>query len=411
MACLTKGKNLVPKCDGPHTEFTDAESRARNYVFCPTCKSVRTDFSAKTKKLAQRNTERVQFIKSLTEQEGLTGTSMQRRVTARTEQVIIETFNEACSGRAPADFALMACGSMARNEMVAFSDIDAVLVLSNDDARTLEYFQGVVLTMDRRLNMAGGYESGFQFCPGGLSPKVFCNVTEALIEQATDPKAGDHVRGALFTRLVYGNEIWAKEYQKACEKALKDGGRTKAAAIENIKKVFRDKARDYPEIKRDDLAANLKSSIYRPVHMIMNELALYYGVPSSNTREQIIGLIEKKKMTLKTANFFMQVLEDYAKVMTAYQLKQSQEIHMVRIRENRKTDVWDGFANANPAQLPLLSNAHVQAVIESAKRVHLLWAMTEEWVREKEKRFPCRRSNPFKSKDPIADFGTLRLAT
>jgi signal-transduction protein with cAMP-binding, CBS, and nucleotidyltransferase domain len=408
MACLTKGKNLVPNCDGPHTDFTDADCRKKNYVFCPTCKSVRNAFAAKTKKLEQRNLEKVQYIKSLTEQEGLTGASMQRRVTARCEQVVIETFNDACSGRAPADFALMACGSMARNEMVAFSDIDAVLVLSNDDSRTLEYFQGVVLTMDSLLNMAGGTETRFTFCPSGLSPKEFCNVTEALIEQATDPKAGDHVRGALFTRLVYGNEIWAKVYLKACEKALKEGGRTKGAAIENIKKVLNGRngrAPLFPEIKRDNLSANLKSSIYRPVHLIMNELALYYGVPSSNTREQILGLIEKKKMSLKTANFFMQVLEDYAKVITPYQVSHNTEIHEVRLREPRKNE--NEFIN----DVPMISAGHVQAVMEMAKRVHLLWAMTEEWVREKEKRFPSRRSNPFKSKDPIADFGALQLAT
>src|SRR5262249_11447604 len=100
MPCQAIGRNVAPSCKGPMTATEDD----KGLIFCPTCKRIRREYFAGVERMRQRNTARVQFTKDLLSQQGLTGTSLQKQITARTEQVIIESFQDACEGRLPADF-------------------------------------------------------------------------------------------------------------------------------------------------------------------------------------------------------------------------------------------------------------------------------------------------------------------
>ena len=400
MPCQSKGQTVVPSCNGPLLMLSESNRKAE--VFCPTCKRIRKDHFEGQQRQIRRNADRDAFVKDLSQKEGLTGTSLQKQVTARTEQVIVELFDECAKGRRPADFALMACGSMARREMVAYSDIDAVLVLSNNDSRTMDYFRAVVETMNTRLLIAGGGDSGFRFCPGGLSPMEFCDTIDPLIERATDPNNGDHVRGALFTRMIYGNEIWGKTYSKACEKALGLGGRHQKLALQNLRQNLERRNTDWKLPAKGALYVDIKSQLYRPVHMIVNEIALYYGVSGGGTREQILDLQQKGKVSLQMVNILMQVLEDYAKVGTAHQISRGREEHYVRLRDVRQSD---GREAEVFKEIPLAPAFQIKAIEEMTKRVALLWTMTEYFVQEKSKRSFSKKHNPFASKTPMADYG------
>jgi signal-transduction protein with cAMP-binding, CBS, and nucleotidyltransferase domain len=368
-------------------------------VFCPVCKRKRKRELEGIARQVKRNQDRVAFVDQLSKTQGLTGTSMQKQATAKAEQVIVDLFEDAAQGcgRAPADFALMCCGSMARREMVTFSDIDAVLVLSNNENETLEYFKGIVNTMASRLTFAGGHDTNFQFCPTGLSPKFFSNTIDVLIEQATDSNEGDHVRGALFTRLIYGNKLWAAAYQKACEKAIRTGDGHKAEALKQLRADLLRKNGDWKLPGADDLYVDVKSQIYRPAHMIVTEVGLYYNVRAEGTREVILGLVDKKKMSLQTANIFMQVLEDYARVTTAHQLSRGREEHWVRLRNVRPSDP----KGEEVKTIPLAPAGQKKAIEEATARVKIIWNMAEEFVREKEKKkiFGTKR-NPFTTRKP-----------
>jgi hypothetical protein len=398
MPCEAPPKLSVPSCKGPMIH----DSNDKGKVFCPYCRRKRKRELEGIQRQIQRNNDRLQFVQKLSTTEGLTGASLQRQVTAKAEQVLIDLFDDAAmgAGRMPADFALMCCGSMARREMVTFSDIDAVLVLSNNEPRTLEHFSAIVETMGSRLTFAGGHLTNFQFCPTGLSPRFFCNTVEVLIDQALDSNAGDHVRGALFTRLTYGHPMWAAKYQKACEKALESGGGHKQEALHQLQGILAKRRDEWKLPGNDDLYVDVKAQIYRPAHMIANELGMYYNVKGESTRDIILRLVERKKMSLQTANIFMQVLEDYAKVTTAHQLQRGREEHWVRLRPVRPTDP-DGEALK---QIPLAPPGQIAAIREAAQRVAILWKMADLFVEEKNKKFALRKHNPFTSRKPFVDY-------
>lgn len=115
--------------------------------------------------------------------------------------------------------------------------------------------------------------------------------------------------------------MWAAKYQKACEKALESGGGHKKEALHQLQGILTKRNEDWKLPGNDDLYVDVKAQIYRPAHMIANELGMYYNVKGESTRDTTLRLVERKKMSLETANIFMQVLEDYAKVTTAHQLQ------------------------------------------------------------------------------------------
>lgn len=408
MPCQAPPKLSVPSCQGPQTDKADATG----LIFCPACKRMRQQYLDSVQRQKTRETSRVGFIKNLLNQPGLTGASLQKQATARTEQVLIDLFNECSTGTAPADFAFMACGSMARREMVTYSDIDAVLVLSNGDTASRNYYEAVLQRVEDRLVVAGrstnlvsgANHTNFRFCPTGLSPLDFLGTIGELIDNALEADEGAHVRGALFTRMIMGDRRWGDAYTLACQKALGLGGRHKREALLHLTEVLEKKNGEFKLPAADDFVVNAKTQIYRPTHMIVNELALYYGIQVQGTREQIVALTEANHMSLPVANLLMELLESYAKVMTAHQAKMGEEFHLVRLRDGKNTDPPRDVQDFGV--IPKAPPFQVGAIQTSVARLTVLWNMAEEFYRQKSKTGPfAKKRNPFMASNPWADFG------
>ena len=404
MACVAPKGRSAPSCMG--YSLGDESNDAK--VLCPYCRKIRQQANLSLNAQKTREADRVAQIKALSKRKDLTGASLQKQVTAVTEQVLIDLFED-CSrgGTPPADFALMTCGSGARREMVTFSDIDAVLVLSNEDTKTMHYFEDLTTRMSHRLQAVGTRvtmeegrpfvgNSGFVFCPGGgLSPTNYRARPETIIDEIVRYSADDaHLRGALFPRLVYGSPIWAKQYTDMCEKALKTGaGSAKQAALRAIAELMPRKNSDLKQARKGDVTINLKTSIYRAAQLIPNELAIYYGVVAMGTREQIVKLVEGRHMSPEVANIFMETLESYAKVMTAVQLKAGQEQHTVRTRD---------LPTSDPDSRMIKLNAEQLASIESClPRIDVIWKMGDGFLAQKSKKgIFASKKNPFMSTNP-----------
>lgn len=414
MPCIAPKNLSVPSCQGYVITGGDGSLKYPEAKFvCRYCKPLYQKEMQRLNRQKSRETDRTGKIAALTQQKHLTGTELQKKLTAITEQVLVELFHDCShSGTPPADFALMACGSMARREMVSFSDIDAFFVISRNDDKTLRYFKDLALRMDLQLNTAGMRaahdggvvgNSGFVFCPGdeGLSPTNFCDLPDALVQRFSEQQS-NHMRGGLFPRMVLGSPIWAKSYIDACDAVLK---RSNAAMRENaltaLRALLPRRTGDLAKPKSGDPDINLKESIYRPVQLIPNEIAIYYGISAQGTRQQILALVEQKHMSLQVAQIFMESLEVYAKLMTALQLKAQGEIHKVLMKPMPATDSryswFKGMQVLEPGQ---------RAAVESTlPRVEVIWEMATEFLRQKSKTgLFVSKKNPFMSTSPYQDY-------
>lgn len=414
MPCVAPKNLSVPSCQGYLITSGDGSLRYAEAQFvCRYCKPLYNKEMERLNRQKSREADRTGKLLALTKQKFLTGTELQKKLTAITEQVLVELFHDTSrSGNPPADFALMVCGSMARREMVSFSDIDAFFVISRNDRKSLGYFKDLALRMDLQLQTAGmraahdggiAGNSGFVFCPGdgGLSPINFCDVPDVLVQRFADQQGG-HMRGGLFPRMVLGDPIWAKSYIAACDAVLK---RSNAAMRQNaltaLRALIPRRTGDLAKPRSGAPNINLKESIYRPVQLIPNEIAIYYGISAQGTRQQILALVEGKHMSLEVAQLFMESLEVYAKVVNALQLKHRGELHGVLMRPLPKGDPLENWFKG----WPVLEPWQRSAVESTLPRVEAIWEIATEFLRQKSKTgLFVSKKNPFTSTQPYRDF-------
>jgi signal-transduction protein with cAMP-binding, CBS, and nucleotidyltransferase domain len=423
MSCVApdgvKKTSEAPACAGPQVGAPNSQLKWS----CPFCTAVRDGVV----RLDQKNAKRQEAVAELSkmsrsfgvkysdESTHITGAKLQRQICDLIEGTLVDLFNDCLTGVPPARHAMMVCGSLARREASAFSDIDAVLVLEDDDPGVIRYYTSVVSQMKLRLTFAGGYRTGFAFCPGGLHPLNLLGTPDRIFEYIDNNPADTHLRGAYHTRFIFGAKELGDDYVRLCA-ARAEGGR-KASPKEALKLLqgivnkkgtywMEDEQEGWMPPPRDPVAVQVKCQFYRPVTMVIEALAIFYGAPGSSSRERVIALIESGHMSVEVGNFLFNIMDDTAKIRTAAHVKAGKEFEGVKLRATKATDfAGHGTANyrytkADLDEMEVADRASIGIALALVERINRFWKMTETFVSEKSKRFAISRENPFKTKRP-----------
>jgi hypothetical protein len=423
MSCVApegvKRSSEAPACAGPQVGV----DTYRLKWSCPFCTAVREGVV----RLDQKNLARQQQVADLAEMSRtngvgyrdesthVTGARLQRQICDLIEGTLVDLFNDCLTGAPPAHHAMMVCGSLARREASAFSDIDAVLVLSSDEPEVIRYYTDVVSQMKLRLTFAGGYHTGFAFCPGGLHPLNLLGTPDRIFEYIDNNSADTHLRGAYRTRFIFGAKPLGEEYVDRC--AVREEGGRRASPRDGLRLLqdivhkkqtywMEDEQEGWKPPPRDPVAVQIKAQFYRPVTMVIEALAIYYGAPGSSSRERVLSLIKAGHMSVEVGNFLFNIMDDTAKVRTTAHVKAGKEFEGVKLRATRASDfAGPGTANYRYRKedfdgMQAADRGSVAIALALVERINRFWTMTEKFVDEKGKRFALRRENPFKTKRP-----------
>jgi hypothetical protein len=404
----------APQCAGPQV----GGPVERRQWSCPYCSRVRGGVVS----LSARNTQRVKQVAELSrlarvhgvtakdQGVGLTGARLQREICDLVEGTLVDVFNDCLNGKAPTAYAFMVCGSLARREASAFSDIDALLVLPNDDPATLDFYRLAMKQMGDRLYNADGYITGFRFCPGGLSPDILMGTPDRIFD-LIDKDGGAHLRGAYSPRFAFGAKPLAQDYIERCKDRVGGTGKADTRTALRLLESYLAKKRTYwmddeqegwMPPPRDPVAVQVKCQFYRPVTMVVEALAMYYGAPGSSSRERVISLIKAEHMSVEVGNFIFNILDDMAKIRTEAHVKAGREFEGVRLRATRQLDMkpqWKGVLE-DLKEVPMADRASAAIALALTERMGRFWTMTDKFVREKSKKIALSRDNPFKSTRP-----------
>ncbi len=380
-----------PNCNGPKPDVADS---ALTGHMCEYCVSLR-DVILKTSKENRKRIRRINRMKGDTS----TVTSRKhKQITEEVEKAIRRVWRTSLGGaKPPCKYAFLVCGSLARREPVTYSDIDALLVLEKDDPATRKFFTQAAEKMQKALAIAGGQHTQFKFCPGGLSPVYICGTPESVLHYLDEQAelGNNHVLGAMQTRMVYGDQEISDAYEESCYAKLRGRQSRKSRqkppcnprqAIANIEEILGRKdvpwsLEGFKAPEDDDLVVNLKSQLYRPVHLVVTELGLYYGVPGWSTREILANLAEAGHMSVELAHYLFNLLDDVGLLRIERQLEAGTEYELVRLREITRNDTFEDERDRDAVHNEPLANwKRIAAVRISAKRVRLFWEMTEHFV-------------------------------
>jgi hypothetical protein len=365
------------------------------------------ELAALVRKQMVANEKRLGAVKTFHTTPGTTGALLQRQVSERAEKEIRGLIKRtlAVMGAAPCKWAFMVCGSIARREAVAFSDIDALFVTESDDPEKIKWFKDAAVKMQQVLWESGGDTSQFKFCPGGLSPAMVVGTPEWLVAHIDKKaKAGDHhMLAALQSSYVAGDHALAVEYEDCCHGYMRQGRKaSREAALQELQRHMQKRNTHFlregwrlPE--DDDALVNVKSQLYRPVHMIVGSLAQYYQVEGLSTRAQVLGLVESDHMSVRVAYSILNTLDDIAYLRMERQLQANTEYELVKRRNLKKKEKF-GFEpeDTDLARDERLGSARQVATIDACvKRVKMFWDIADLFVKQKTGAKQGSRDNPF----------------
>jgi hypothetical protein len=417
MSCVSppeyKKSGESPNCHGPQIGAPESTMKWA----CPFCQAIR--YGVET--LQARNNRRLEEIRDLLARcrpasgsfdssRVLTGAGLQRALCDLVEGLLVDLFNDSKSGQAPGHFAFLVCGSLGRREAAAFSDIDALLVLQNDDPETVKYYKLAAAQMNSRLMFAGGAMTGFRFCPGGLTPMNLLGTSEAIFEYIDARPDDSHLHNALQSRFIFGTKAIAEDFfDKVHLRRQAQGKANPDLAIRNLREILAkknvswmdDEQNGWAPPARDPVAVQVKVQFYRPVSMVVEELRRFYGLEPGGTRDMVIQLIKTGHMSVEVGNFLFNILDDLARVRTVAHAGAGSEFEMIKLRAVKPSDHFPSAGlKEDIDRHPVADRQTVGQVLALVERVNRFWRMVETFVSEKAKRFAVSRTNPFKSKRP-----------
>jgi len=271
-------------------------------------------------------------------------------ITNKFRGIIVDILPEcvAIMGKAPCKYAVVGLGSMSRNEMGPFSDIELAIILEKSDSEIKDYFYRLMCLFEFKIISIGETElprtlgidlkNGFGIDVGGNTPTCkleLLGTCEELVNQQTPVnKGGDIITlNALRTVcFVYGNEDLVISYRQKLTMRLderysisKTNSATRSIREGRAIQLFQGDIYDFEPVlggKKEKESFNVKKELYRLPSNLVNYLALYYGIDGQSSwdkleklveggfmikasRQNIAGLLEfSTKMRVKTHLFY-----------------------------------------------------------------------------------------------------------
>lgn len=256
----------------------------------------------------------------------------------------------------PTSFAIICLGSMSREEMCPYSDVEFAIILEEITPKALNYFRDLSRFLELRITNLGETEwkfirpkvientkreeksllpSGFSMDIGGLCPLGKNGVYELIgtskeLANFQDPqwlKKNDSeiilVNGLLNAKLVYGKKNLLESYLAHVSNWLnlqEEGGLFGIGSIkENEKRgLFLlqghvEEFKPYLTEERLELRAfDIKKDFYRPLQMAISGLLIYHGFRNMTTLEGIMKLKEHWILSAEGAN---RLAETFKKIL------------------------------------------------------------------------------------------------
>lgn len=237
----------------------------------------------------------------------------------------------------PTRFAMVGLGSMSRNEMCPYSDIEFIFLVEEDNEETRSYFRSITRLMVLKIANLGetDYElptflergrfvtqsltpSGFKM-DSALSPLGQRGLYQAgaheligtpsrLAEFQADDDKGIILLNAMTTScFIEGDPDLLRDYQREVSGILdatfpSQQKRGEERALELIKWDVIEYAPQLNQEKIESRFFGIKKELYRFPQSLINALAIYHGVRSTNTFQRIDRLQEKGVFSITGAN-------------------------------------------------------------------------------------------------------------
>jgi hypothetical protein len=265
--------------------------------------------------------------------------------------------------RLPCNYALLSLGSLSKEEMCPYSDLEFALVLEKDDRETRQFFQSIVRLMQLFVIACGetpitiscqvqfsATAAGYRFDEGGNTPLYdeFMGTPAFVADIQRRSGSGLTItRNALrSTSFISGNGDLYQIYQQQLKQALSSDSffsssieRRKVQAMEILESAL-------PEFSPSSLTdrrhsrgvdrLNIKTDLYRLPSQLIESLSLYYGIEGNTTFEKLKGLEKKRVIALETALELTQLLETALKFRVLTQLHYGAEKESVAYQAGQR---------------------------------------------------------------------------
>lgn len=300
-------------------------------------------------------------------------------ITQSYKALLRDLFNESVEiiGRAPPTrFAMAGLGSMSREEICPYSDVEFIFLVEREDEEIQSYFRSIARLMALRIANFGETEfklvqrkgqpaesftpSGFSM-DGQLSPLgvgglygeglyELIGTVERLAEFQTK-SCGEHGEVILVNALrtvcyIAGDETFISHYQREVEMILNQTGSSSSSqsvaqtlrqtrALELIRGYVQEFEPKFNQERIDLRAFDVKKGLYRFPQSVISALALYYNVKGNNTIEQINGLKERRVFSSDGANNLKSLLSFLFSLRVDTHLFYKKEVEVVYYPERR----------------------------------------------------------------------------
>ena len=224
-------------------------------------------------------------------------------------------------GKPPVDWACIGMGSMARNEMCPYSNIEFAFLIEKKTEQALTYFRILAQHIELRIinlgetffpifleNQESPTPNGFSMDSGGITPLgktgfyELIHTPEELAQfQCQEWMDADIIITNALSSVCHiaGNKVLVNKYCQAKENQLNttDGvfSFTGIAFREKLAlQLLKGDLIEYkPDLSKDKNAFGIKKEFYLPFQRILQSLALFYNLPASQTFLIIDQLFQK----------------------------------------------------------------------------------------------------------------------
>lgn len=257
---------------------------------------------------------------------------IQEELTRRFKQLLASIIQEALNltqEKAPTLFAFIGFGSMSREEMAPYSDLEFAILIQEDSPKIRAFFQRLSRLIELKIISLGETKydlirsvqvgeyslpsdsftpHGFSMDVGGLSPlgkpgmyELIGTPQELARLQTTawlDQGQSEVILTNALTMCCHitGNQALVSAYKKIVNDGLLSDtiGRQKKA-IDLLKGHIKEFSPFLEEERVQLRAFDVKKDFYRPIQMIIGAISLYYGLSCQNTFEMLQEL-EKRQI-------------------------------------------------------------------------------------------------------------------
>ena len=263
-------------------------------------------------------------------------------ISFKMNELLCEIFNECIQliqAYPPCKYELVSIGSLAREEMTPYSDIEYLLLIENENE--LDYFQKLANLFELKIINLGETEliKGQNILPPGYPTPVEKGVSLDVHKRANSrhllirtPKSlaefqlpekyvyeeTDHLSSALLTtRIIMGNDDGElmQQYYNALDEILdKPYGNTKQSLRKiYVKNMLQESNETYkPSLASHDSGAlmNVKKDFYRLPNMIIDALALNFKIGNTNTFDRLEILAKVDVLNIRGVKNIQQALSN-----------------------------------------------------------------------------------------------------